>query len=59
MPASTPVPVTVVGLSETLWTYGDKAEDFARLALWFGAFSTVIIVALLAALVVVTGLRRA
>lgn len=52
------MPVVVVGLGESIYEYADKAEEFARLALWAGVLSVFIVAALLTGVLVVTGLRR-
>jgi hypothetical protein len=54
----TPAPVIVVGFSDHAVAYIEHAQDFARLALYAGVLAVFVIVALLTALVVVSGLRR-
>lgn len=58
MPDPTPLPVRIVDLGATIWEYADKAEAFARLSLYFGAFATAIIIVLIVALTLSSGLRR-
>lgn len=58
MPEETPVPVTLVGLSSTMWEYLDKAEEAYRLAAFAAMSSVFVLVFLLTALLVAAALRR-
>lgn len=57
-PTPTPIPVYITALSGDALARFEHTQEFAQMALAFGAGSLFVIVVLLTAIAVVTGLRR-